>query len=101
PVASWPGEFTGRRRATAAAGRDHWARSMAVFLAGGGLRKGHAHGSTDAGGAAPAKDACSPADVAATIFQALGVPPDHEVRTTSGRPLAIFREGKVIEALLG
>ena len=94
------GEFNRTPRVNSAAGRDHWARSMAVFLAGGGLRKGHAHGSTDGGGAAPAKDACSPADVAATIFHALGVPPDHEVRTTSGRPLAIFREGKVIEALL-
>ena len=74
---------------------------MAVFLAGGGLRRGYAHGATDAGGAAPASEACSPADVAATIFHALGVEPTHEVRTASGRPLPLFREGKVLEALLG
>jgi hypothetical protein len=64
------------------------------------VRKGHVHGSTDGRGAAPADDPSSPADVAATIFHALGVPPDYEVRTTSGRPLPIFREGKVIEGLL-
>jgi hypothetical protein len=95
------GEFNRTPRINSASGRDHWARSMAVFLAGGGLRRGYAHGSTDAHGSAPARDACSPADVAATIFQALGVPPDHEVRTTSGRPLPVFREGKVIEGVLG
>jgi hypothetical protein len=94
------GEFNRTPQVNNAAGRDHWARSMAVFLAGGGIRRGYAHGSTDGHGAAPASDPCSPADVAATIFQALGVAPDHEVRTTTGRPLPIFREGKVIEALL-
>jgi hypothetical protein len=94
------GEFNRTPLINGTAGRDHWARSMAVFLAGGGLRKGHVYGSSDAQGAAPVDNPCSPADVAATIFSALGVAPDHEVRTTSGRPLPIFREGKVIEELL-
>jgi hypothetical protein len=95
------GEFGRTPRVNSSSGRDHWARSMAVFLAGGGLRKGYAHGSTDAQGSAPASEPCSPTDVAATIFYALGIPPNHEVQTTSGRPLAVFREGKVVEELLG
>jgi hypothetical protein len=95
------GEFNRTPQVNGAAGRDHWARSMAVFLAGGGFRRGHAHGRTDAHGAAPAHDPCSPADVAATLFHALGIPPTHEVQTTTGRPLPIFREGRVIEGLLG
>jgi hypothetical protein len=95
------GEFGRTPRVNAASGRDHWARSMAVFLAGGGLQAGYVHGATDANGEAPATPPCSPADVAATIFQALGVAPTHEVRTTSGRPMALFREGTVIEGLLG
>jgi hypothetical protein len=94
------GEFNRTPRVNSAAGRDHWARSMAVFLAGGPLRKGHAHGSTDGQGAAPSKDACWPADVAATIFQAVGVGPDHEVQTAAGRPMPLFRQGKVIAGLL-
>jgi hypothetical protein len=95
------GEFGRTPQVNTASGRDHWARSMAVFLAGGGLRRGHVHGSTDAYGEAPSSDPCSPADVSATIFHALGIAPDHAVQTTSGRPMAVFREGKVIEALLG
>ena len=94
------GEFGRTPRINSLAGRDHWARSMAVLLAGGGFPKGYVHGSTDAHGNAPDADPCSPDDVSATIFQQLGIAPNHEVTTTSGRPVAIFREGKVIEKLV-
>jgi hypothetical protein len=94
------GEFGRTPRINNLAGRDHWARSMAVLLAGGGFPKGYVHGSTDAHGNAPDADPCSPDDVSATIFQQLGIAPNHEVMTNSGRPVAIFREGKVIEKLV-
>lgn len=94
------GEFNRTPRINGSAGRDHWARSMAVLLAGGGIREGHIHGSTDAHGMAPADAPCAPDDVAATIFQALGIAPHHEVQTLTGRPIAIFRAGKAIEGLL-
>lgn len=94
------GEFGRTPRVNGSAGRDHWARSMAVFLAGGGLARGHVHGSTDAHGMAPDAAPCSPDDVSATIFQALGISPRHEVTTPSGRPVAIFREGEVLKQLL-
>jgi hypothetical protein len=94
------GEFGRTPAINGSAGRDHWARSMTVFLAGGGIRKGYVHGSTDAHGMQPDRDHCSPDDVSATIFRALGIAPNHEVQTTTGRPIAIFREGKVIEKLL-
>jgi uncharacterized protein (DUF1501 family) len=82
-------------------GRDHWARSMSVVLAGGGFKKGYAHGTTDAQGMAPATEPVTPDDVASTIFHQLGVEPHHELNTPTGRPIAMFREGKVIEKLLG
>jgi hypothetical protein len=94
------GEFGRTPRVNNNAGRDHWARSMAVLLAGGGLVADRAHGSTDRDGTAPDTEPCSPDDVAATLFQRLGVSPNHELTTASGRPVALFREGKVIEALL-
>jgi hypothetical protein len=94
------GEFGRTPAINNLAGRDHWARSMAVLLAGGGLRKGHVHGRTDGQGEAPSSDPCSPADVAATLFHLLGVAPKHEIQTPSGRPMAIFRDGKVIEGLV-
>jgi hypothetical protein len=95
------GEFNRTPRINSAAGRDHWARSMAVLLAGGGFPRGHVHGSTDGQGMAPATDPCSPDDVSATIFQQLGIGPGHQVNTVNGRPVALFREGKVIDRLVG
>jgi hypothetical protein len=95
------GEFGRTPRINRAEGRDHWARSMAVLLAGGGIRGGYVHGKTDAQGMEPAAEACSPDDVSATVFHALGVEPGHELQTGSGRPVALFREGKVIGKLMG
>jgi hypothetical protein len=81
-------------------GRDHWARSMAVLLAGGGIKRGFVHGSTDANGMAPATDPCSPDDIGATVFHCLGIDPKLELQTPTGRPVQLFREGTVIEKLL-
>src|SRR5262249_31338497 len=88
------GEFGRTPRINGNAGRDHWAHSMAVLLAGGGLPRGAVYGATDERGMAPSVNACSPDDLAATIFQRLGVGPHHEVRSTSGPPIPLFREGK-------
>jgi Protein of unknown function (DUF1501) len=90
------GEFGRTPLINSAAGRDHWPQSMAVLLAGGGLKRGYVHGSTDRDGKAPACDPCSPDDVAATIFQCLGIGPEQTVPTITGRPVSLFRKGKVI-----
>jgi hypothetical protein len=95
------GEFGRTPRVNGGGGRDHWARSMAVFLAGGGVRGGQAHGTTDAYGLAPEADPCSPADVSATVLHLLGLEPTRELRTPSGRPVPLVRDGKVIDALVG
>jgi len=94
------GEFGRTPRINKNAGRDHWARSMAIVLAGGGLKRGYAHGTTDASGMAPATEACTPDDIAATLFQQLGIDPHQELVTPTGRPVQLFREGKVIEKLV-
>jgi Protein of unknown function (DUF1501) len=95
------GEFGRTPRVNGTAGRDHWARSMAVLLAGGGIPGGAVFGATDESGMAPCRDACSPDDLAATIYRRLGFGPHHEVRSASGRPIAIFREGRCLEPLVG
>ncbi|MBL8798653.1 MAG: DUF1501 domain-containing protein [Planctomycetia bacterium] len=94
------GEFGRTPKVNQRAGRDHWARSLSVVLAGGGFKKGYAHGTTDAQGMAPATEPCTPDDVAATIFHAMGIDPMHELQTPTGRPIALFREGRVIDKLL-
>ncbi len=73
---------------------------MGAVLAGGGLKRGYAHGTTDAQGMAPATEPCTPDDLAATIFHLLGIDPHKELTTPTGRPIQLFREGKVVEKLL-
>jgi hypothetical protein len=94
------GEFGRTPRINRNNGRDHWARSMAVVLAGGGFRRGYAHGTTDTQGMAPSTEPCTPDDVAATIFQNLGLDPHQELMTPTGRPVQLFREGRVLPRLL-
>ncbi len=94
------GEFGRTPKVNKTAGRDHWARSMAVVLAGGGFRRGYAHGSTDESGMAPASDPCTPDDIAATIFHRLGIDPHTELMTSTGRPMQLFRNGNVVSTLL-
>jgi hypothetical protein len=94
------GEFGRTPKINNNKGRDHWARSMAVVLAGGGFRRGYVHGSTDAQGMAPLNDPCTPDDLAASMFHNLGIDPHHELQTATGRPIQLFREGRVVEKLL-
>ncbi|HEY3787794.1 MAG TPA: DUF1501 domain-containing protein, partial [Urbifossiella sp.] len=94
------GEFGRTPKINKNAGRDHWARSMACVLAGGGLKRGYAHGTTDASGMAPATEPVTPDDIASTIFHQLGIDPHREMQTPTGRPVQLFREGKVIEKLI-
>ena len=94
------GEFGRTPKINKNAGRDHWARSMAVVLAGGGFKPGYAHGTTDAQGMSPATEGCTPDDVSATIFHRLGIDPHTELMTSGNRPIQLFREGRVVEKLL-
>ena len=43
----------------------------------------------------------SPADLAATIYTALGVPLDTWYKTQDGRPIALCPEGKPVKQLIG
>src|SRR5262249_60840328 len=94
------GEFGRTPKLNKTAGRDPWARSMGGVVAGGGFKQGYAHGTPDAQGMAPASEPCTPDDLSATIFHRLGIDPHTELQTASGRPIQLFREGKVVEKLL-
>jgi hypothetical protein len=94
------GEFGRTPKVNKNAGRDHWARSMACVLAGGGFKKGFVYGATDKEGMAPDRDGCTPDDIAATVFGQLGVPHTTELQTPTGRPVQLFREGKVVEKIV-
>ncbi len=92
-------EFGRTPRFNARGGRDHWGYGFSIALAGGGVRGGQVHGSSDKIGAHPKEGRVLPQDVTATVFHCLGFPPTTEVHDTLGRPLAISR-GQVIQAIL-
>ena len=94
------GEFGRTPKINGKGGRDHWAKSMAVLLAGGGFQRGLVYGSTDPEGMTPSTDACVPADICATILQNLGIDPRQELTTPTGRPMTLFREGQILHKAL-
>ena len=83
---------------TDAQGRDHWPFCYSVVLAGGGVRGGTVVGRGDRYTAYPADSPHTPADLNATIYWALGLDPETEMRDPLDRPLPISR-GTPIQAL--
>jgi uncharacterized protein (DUF1501 family) len=82
------------------AGRDHWPHCYTVLFAGGGIRGGTLYGESDAIGAFPASNPVTPEDIAATIYEALGLDPEQLIADRFGRPQALAT-GRPISALFG
>ena len=80
------------------AGRDHWGPAQSVLVAGGGVRGGKIVGATDRVAAYPVADAYSPEDLAATIYDGLGLPRDVVWRDKLDRPHHVYY-GNPIKAL--
>lgn len=72
-------------------GRHHWGDVFPCWFAGGGIEPGRIIGTTDAHGGVPITEAFTPADLAATIFQQLGIGPDREFHDAGGRPYRVYR----------
>jgi Protein of unknown function (DUF1501) len=70
-------------------GRDHWAAVFSAALAGAGVQGGQTIGRSDKIGAYPASRPYTPADLAATIYQSLGIDPATEVRDRLNRPVRL------------
>jgi hypothetical protein len=94
------GDFGRTPRINPAAGRDHWNFCYSLVLAGGGVKAGYVHGASDKIGAKPSRNPVTPADVIATIYECLGVPPDTELRDRLGRPLALVPWGAPVREVL-
>lgn len=81
-------------------GRNHWPYVMSMCLAGGGLRHGQVIGASSRDGGEIAERPVTPGDLAATIYQHMGVPlnatyPDHQ-----GRPIYIVDDGEPLKELV-
>jgi uncharacterized protein (DUF1501 family) len=80
-------------------GRDHWGAVQTVFFAGGGIRGGTVVGSSDKIGAYPATAKQTPENMAATIYQSLGLPDTVAWYDDLNRPHHIY-DGDPIPGLL-
>ena len=81
-------------------GRGHWPACYTVMMAGGGIAGGRVVGASDAHGAYPADHPVGPEDVTATLYDALGLPPQTEMHDAVGRPFPLTT-GTPIRALFG
>ena len=81
-------------------GRDHYPKVFSIVMAGGGIKRGCVHGSTDATGTEPNDNPLTVPDYAATIYSLLGI--DWEKTLLAGsRPVKIIKDGEVATGLLG
>jgi hypothetical protein len=80
-------------------GRDHWGAAGSLFFTGGGVRTGQIIGETDNHAARPTTHPYSPADVAASIYAALGVKHKGFVYDIEHRPRPILERGDPIPEL--
>jgi hypothetical protein len=85
---------------SAEGGRDHYPRCMFMLMAGGRVRGGQVIGASDETASGPASDAIKPDDVAATFYQNLGIDPQTEYHTETGRPITLVRDGTPLASLL-
>ena len=93
------GEFGRTPKVNKKAGRDHWGRAGSMLFAGAGVVGGKVIGATDKNGAYVTDRPVRPADVAWTIYDALGIDANRELMTPEGRPSLILTEGAPVQEL--
>jgi hypothetical protein len=80
-------------------GRHHWGDVFPCFLAGAGIRAGQVIGQTDRHGGLPVTEGFTPADLAATIFQVMGIGTASEFQDALGRRFPVY-QGRPIAGVL-
>jgi uncharacterized protein (DUF1501 family) len=97
----WAGEFGRTPHSAGRDGRDHHPEGFSVWLAGGGVKGGIAHGATDEQGMHAVDSVCTMHDLHATLLHLLGI--DHEKLTYrfSGRDFRLTDvQGRVVKEVL-
>jgi len=96
----WGGEFGRTPMSEKGDGRDHNPTGFTMWMAGGGVRSGHAYGTTDEVGLHAVEDRLHVHDVHSTILHLLGVDHRQLVYIHKGRPERIDQnEGRVYSKL--
>jgi hypothetical protein len=92
-------EFGRTPKINRTAGRDHYPKVFSIVMAGGGIKSGLAHGSTDPTGSEPDENPLTVPDYAATVYSLLGVDWDKTLMA-GARPVKILKDAEVARPLL-
>jgi hypothetical protein len=93
------GEMGRTPKANSRWGRDHWSTLFPALVAGGPVRGGTTYGASDAEAAYPTEHPVRPEDLAATLYQCLGIDPEIEVPDREGRPTRLIDGGRPIAGI--
>ncbi len=80
------------------AGRDHWTYCLTNLMAGGGIRGGQTYGTSDKFGEYPSDRRVTPADIAHTVYQSMGIH-DLTAKDNQNRPYNLLDEGEPLVGL--
>ncbi|MFN0054654.1 MAG: DUF1501 domain-containing protein [Planctomycetales bacterium] len=89
------GEFGRTPKINQNAGRDHWGPTNTVLFAGAGIRGGNILGVTDKLAAYPVGERWTPENLAATIYDTLGIPRHAAWHDTDGRTYELYRASPI------
>ncbi len=89
-------EFGRTPKINGRSGRDHYPKVFSTMLAGGGVKGGYVHGSSDKEGKEVADKQTSIPDFHSTIGHAMGMDVDQVVMSSSGRPFTVGDKGKIV-----
>ncbi len=94
------GEFGRTPKMNSSAGRDHWGHTFSVLMGGGGMNLGRTVGASDVRGAHVKDRPIDPQDVAASVYDFLGID-GQEIRYPNnvGNPTALVELGEPIHEL--
>ena len=84
------GDFGRTSKINKDAGRDHWGNAGSMLFAGAGVRGGQVIGKTDARGEYVLDRPVRPPDVAATLYDAVGIDFHKELHTPQARPVRVL-----------
>ena len=93
-------EFGRTPRINTSNGRDHWARSYTMIMAGGGITRGQIYGASDATATEPAKNPVALEDYLTTAYHQIGIDANHELLAFGTRPIEIVKGGKLVKGIL-
>ena len=93
-------EFGRTPKINSNAGRDHWPQVFSIAMAGGGVKRGYVHGTSDPTGSFPEDDPFTVDNYAATVYSLIGIDPRKELMADGGRPIRIVNNNSIESKIL-